>query len=99
MSAGSTRLEPALPDLEKDLRNLVNPLHAGLPDQEVVADPGEASASDMLRMDRHIHVFLNGHGLVAADQRPLHQIVALAVRVEAVLLVALVLAHEGVEGL
>ena len=51
------------------------------PDQVIVADPGEHAAPDVGRMHDDVHVSFNAHRLIVADERPFHQVVALAVAV------------------
>jgi len=47
-------------------------------DQIIVADPGQHAATDIGRMHHDIHVSFDAHWLVLPNERPLHQIVALA---------------------
>src|SRR5262249_4600512 len=70
-------------DLEDLLRSLVQAVAwaAGL-DEVIVADHGEDRRRLIARMNGKVHVFLDRHGLVTADQRPLHEIVSLAVAIE-----------------
>src|SRR5882757_2754004 len=55
---------------------------AGL-DEIVVADHREDRWRLIAGMDRKVHVLLDPHGLVGADERPLDQIVTLTVGIEA----------------
>ena len=82
------------------LGELVQPVAGAVAaDEVVVAQPVEIAAVDIGRMHDDVHVLLDGHRLVVADQRTLDQIVALAVAIEPRLLGPAVLAHEVVEGL
>ena len=67
-------------------------------DQIIVADPRQYVAADVSRMHDNIHVLRDRHRLVAADQRPLDQVVALAVAMKAPFLGTAMLAHEIVVG-
>ena len=51
-------------------------------DQIIVAQPVEIAGVDIRRMDDDVHVLLDGHRLVVAHQRPLDQVVALAVAIK-----------------
>src|ERR1700687_6230497 len=66
-------------------------------DQIVAAQPVEITGVDIGWMHDDVHVLFDGHRLVVADQRPLDQIVALAVAVKPRLHRPAILAHEGVE--
>src|SRR6185295_15638803 len=70
--------------LEDLLRRLVQAFArpVGL-DQIVVADHREDRIVLVARMHREIHALFDHHGFVGANERPLHQVVALPVRVEA----------------
>src|SRR6267378_4026630 len=79
------------------LRKLVQLLRdARVADQEIVAAPAVGALGDVGRVAHHVHVLLDRHGFVVADQRPLDHVVALPVRVQSLFLGALVLPHEGV---
>src|SRR6185312_9514542 len=67
-------------------------------DQVIVAQPVEIAAVDIRRMDDDIHVLRDGHGLVVADEGPLHQVVALAMTIEPGFGGPAVFPHEIVEG-
>src|SRR5262245_38435104 len=70
-------------NLEDLLRDLVQArAHAVGLDEIIVADHGKDRVRLVTRMDGEIHVFLDQHGLIAADQRPFHEVVALAVAIE-----------------
>src|SRR5713101_3907830 len=82
---------------ENLLRKLVQLLRdARVADQEIVAAPAVGARGDVGRVADHVHVLLYRHGLVVADQGALDHVVALAVRVQALLLRAPVLLHEGI---
>ena len=83
-----------LPQLHDLLRERMQPLGAVLRDQEVVADPGVGVLGVVHRMHRDVHARGERHRLVEAHQRPLDQVIALAVAIEPVLLRAAVLRHE-----
>src|SRR5438034_69103 len=70
-------------DFEHLLRGLVQAIAraVGL-DEIIIADHGEDRRGLVTRMHRKVHVPLNRHALIAADQRPFHQIVALAVSIK-----------------
>src|SRR5947209_11116759 len=68
-------------------------------DDIVVAQPVQIAAVRVGRMDNDVHVLLDHPRLVAANERPLDQIVALAVAIEPRLFGPAVLAHELVERL
>src|SRR5215510_5333550 len=81
-------------NLEHLLRGLVQAFARPIrPDQIVVADHCEDRRAFIGWMDGEIHVCFDIHRLVGADQRPLDEIVALAVRVEAKLRREAVVAH------
>src|SRR5262249_40654445 len=70
-------------NLEDLLRGLMQArAHAVELDEIIVADHGEDRGRLVARMDREIHVLLDQHRLIAADQRPFHEVVALAVAIE-----------------
>src|SRR3984893_4075677 len=70
-------------NFEDLLRGLVQarPRTVGL-DEIIVADHGENRGRLVAGMDREVHVPLDRHGLIAAHQRPFHEVVALAVAIE-----------------
>src|SRR5882762_787002 len=70
--------------------------HARLADQEIVAAPAVGALGDVGRVAHHVHVLPYHHRLVVPDKRTLDHIVALAVRVQALLLGTLVPLHESV---
>src|SRR5262245_51553715 len=80
-AARKERRRSQLPDLLFGLVQVLD--HAVRLDQEVIADEGEVAAGVEAGMHRHVHVGGDRYGLVGAQQRPLDQIVALAVAVEA----------------
>src|SRR5260370_18471165 len=51
-------------------------------DEIIVEDQGENRGRLVAGMDREVHVLLDRHGLIAAHQRPFHEVVALAVAIE-----------------
>ena len=65
-------------------------------DQIIVAHPGQDAAANISRMHDDIHVAFDAHRLVLADQRPLDEIVALAVTMQPLFFRPPVLAHERV---
>src|SRR5262245_9980186 len=70
-------------NLEDLLRGLVQARTRTLGlDEIVVADHGEDRGRLVAGMDREVHVLRDRHGLVAAHQRPFHEVVALAVAIE-----------------
>src|SRR5712691_6060152 len=84
-------------ELHDLLRKLVQLLRdARVADQEIVAAPAVGALGDVGRVAHHVHVLLDRHGLVVANQGPLDHVVALAVRVQALFLGTPVLPHEGV---
>src|SRR6185437_13565689 len=88
-----------LPEFRDDFRELMQPFARAVgADEPVIAKPRHRAAADIGRVHDNIHVFLDRHWLVVADQRPLDQVVALAVAVQALLLGPAVLAHEFVIG-
>src|SRR5262245_41155496 len=81
-------------NLEDLLRGLVQALaRPTRPNQVVVADDREDRRRFIGWMDGKIHVLFYGHRLVSPDQRPLHEVVALAVRAKAQLRREAVVAH------
>ena len=65
-------------------------------DQVIVAHPGQDAAANISRMHDDIHVAFDAHRLVLADQRPLDEIVALAVTVQPLFFRTTVLVHKHV---
>src|SRR5690242_19388761 len=73
-------------ELDDFLGELVQALEgAGLIDQVVVANPILRFLGQPGGVQGEVDVLLDGKGLVEADQRPLHHVVALAMAVEALL--------------
>src|SRR3954469_23741411 len=96
-STRSVLIAPSSSQFDDLLREAVQLLRrAGLADQPVVAAPAEGALGDVGRVAHHVHVLLDGHALVVPHERPLDHVVALAVRVEAPFLRALVPLHERV---
>src|SRR5579884_3505552 len=67
-------------ELGDDFREVVQPLARPVrADQIIVADPRHHVAADVGRVHHDVHVLGDRHRLVVANERPLDQIVALAV--------------------
>src|SRR5262249_31806193 len=80
----STSIVMGASNLEYRLRGLVQAFARAVRlDQVVVADDGEDRRRFEGWMYGEVHVGFDSHRLVRADQRPLDQVVALAVRVKA----------------
>src|SRR5581483_9394821 len=67
-------------------------------DNVVVAQPVQVPTIRVGWMHDDVHVLLDGPRLVAADQRPFDEVVALAVAIEPRFFRPTMLAHERVEG-
>src|SRR5271168_2498000 len=67
-------------------------------DQVVVAYPRQRVATNVGRVHDDVHVFRDRHRLVAANERPFDQVIALAMTVEAFFLGPIILPHEIVIG-
>jgi hypothetical protein len=63
----------------------------------VVANPRKNVTRHVARMTYHIHTLLNGHRLVVADEWAFHEIIALAMTIEASFLPTAIVAHELIE--
>ena len=80
----STSIIMAASQLENPLRSLVQAGSGAVGfDEIVVADHREDRRSLVAGVNGEVHVLLDRHGLVGTNQGPLHQVVALAVGVEA----------------
>src|SRR5947207_15272525 len=85
-------------DLDDLFREVVDAVAGAVAaDDVVIAQPVQIAAVRVGRMDDDVHVLLDRPRLVAANERPLDQIVALAVAIEPSLFRPAVLAHETVE--
>src|SRR5581483_6530135 len=88
-----------LTEFRQFFREVVQALAGAVrPDQVIVAVPRQHTAFEIGRMDDDVHVDLDIHRLVAADERPLDEIVALAVAMQTLFFRPAVLAHEIVVG-
>src|SRR6267143_2765684 len=96
-SSARSFMIPSLPELYDLLRKPVQLLrHARVADQEIIAAPAVGALGDIGRVAHHVHVFPYHHRFIVPDKRALDHIVALAVRVQALLLGTLVPLHESV---
>src|SRR5262249_7699203 len=78
----STSIVMGASNLEDLLRGLVQARAGAVGlDEIIVADHGEDRGRLVARMNREVHMLRDRHGLVAAHQRPFHEVVALAVAI------------------
>src|SRR6185312_16335117 len=66
-------------------------------DKVIVAQPVQVAAVNVGGVDDDVHVLLDRHRFVVAHQRPLDQVVPLAVAIEPRFRRPAILAHEGIE--